>query len=534
MALQPTAFLSPAPEIRLVNRFDRGFDNAVATARTCYSSRGIVTPEEVAGDGEGPEAQSRRRARRDALARDIYLAGHHTTFQHAHFQFSLANVSRQFVWSFLHSHPFYNSEQVSQRYVAVREGTYAVPPLAGPDLARYRATAERMQTDYRALGDLLLPLARAEFYRRFPARRHQAERWEKDVQKRAQEVARYVLPVATFAYLYHTVSAITLFRYWRLAEQFDAPLEQRLVVGRMVEAVLAVDPDYRTVLEAPIPHEETPEHQAFVRFQQPAGPAGPAPGFRAAFDAGLEGRTSRLIDWPQRGEATLADSVREVLGATAGQISDGEAIDLVLDPASNRTFGEALRLSTHSKLTRCLSHLHYSFRKRLSHAADSQDQRHRMTPASRPVLAAQIDEEPDVVIPALVREEPAVERAYLEACARAWEGIGHLVRSGVPREHAHYLLPNAVAVRFTESADLLHLHHKLTLRLCYNAQEEIWRASLDEATQIRELHPRVGCWLLPPCGLRDRSATRPICPEGARYCGVPVWRLDLADYSRVI
>ena len=33
----------------------------------------------------------------------------------------------------------------------------------------------------------------------------------------------------------------------------------------------------------------------------------------------------------------------------------------------------------------------------------------------------------------------------------------------------------------TESADLASLHHKLRMRLCYNAQEEIWRASLDEA-----------------------------------------------------
>lgn len=525
------SFLSPAPEVRLVNRFDRGFDNAVATARTCYSNRGIVTPEEVAGVGESSEVTQRRQNRRDALARDIYLAGHHTTFQHAHFQFSLANVSRQFIWSFLHSHPFYNSEQVSQRYVPVRENSFAVPPLSGEALAVYRATAERMQADYRALGERLLPLAEAEFFRRFPARRHDPSRWEKEVQKKSQEIARYVLPVATLAYLYHTVSAVTLFRYWRLAEQFDTPLEQRLVVGRMVEEVLRVDPEYATILESPLPLEETPEFQALARLGRVAGPT---PGFGDGFDRSLERRTSRLVDWPVHGEPTLANAVREVLGASSSELDDGAAIDLVLDPASNRTFGEALRLSTHSKLTRCLSHLHYCFRKRLSHAADSQDQRHRMTPASRPVLAAQVDSEPDVVIPALVREDPEVERLFLDSCERAWEGMRRLARLGAPRELALYLLPNAVAVRFTESADLLHLHHKLTLRLCYNAQEEIWRASVDEAAQIRQVHPRVGRWLQPPCGLRDRSGARPICPEGVRYCGVPVWRLDLEDYSRVI
>ena len=72
-------------------------------------------------------------------------------------------------------------------------------------------------------------------------------------------------------------------------------------------------------------------------------------------------------------------------------------------------------------------------------------------------------------------------------------------------EFAAYLLPNAVAIRFTESADLLNLHHKCAMRLCYIAQEEIWRASLDEALQIREVIPRIG----PGSCLRARSATSP-------------------------
>ena len=90
-----------------------------AAARTCYSGGGIVTADWVAG-AKFDEA-ARRRALSGAMPRHRYFqAGHHTVFQHAHFQFALSNVSRQFVWSFLHAHPFYNSEQVSQRYVAVQ------------------------------------------------------------------------------------------------------------------------------------------------------------------------------------------------------------------------------------------------------------------------------------------------------------------------------------------------------------------------------------------------------------------------------
>jgi thymidylate synthase ThyX len=524
-------FLSPAPEVRLVNRFERSFDNAVATARTCYSSKGIVTAEEVAGVGEPAERQAVRAERRDQLARDIYQAGHHTTFQHGHFQFALANVSRQFLWSFLHSHPFYNSEQVSQRYVTVKAGNYAIPPLAGEALAVYTATADRLGADYEDLSRRLEPLAADAFYARFPARRHEPARWAKEIQKKAQEIARYVLPVATFAYLYHTVSAITLLRYWRLAELYDAPLEQRLVVGRMVEEVLRVEPGYRAVLEEPIPLDATPEHAAFVRLHDGA-PA--SRDFQRRFDATLAGRTSRLVDWGAHNEATVAEAVREVLGTTPERLSDDDALSLVLDPAQNRYFGEALNLGTHSKLSRCLVHAHFTFRKKLSHAADSQDQRHRMTPASRPILAAQVDSEPDVIEPGLIQEDDGVRRAFHDAVGRAWDGMARLTRLGVLREHVHYLLPNAVAIRFSESSDLLHLHHKHTMRLCYNAQEEIWRASVDEAEQISAVQPRLGRWLQPPCTQRARAGVKPPCPEGNRYCGVPVWRLERDAYERRI
>ena len=97
-----------------------------------------------------------------------------------------------------------------------------------------------------------------------------------------------------------------------------------------------------------------------------------------------------------------------------------------------------------------------------------------------------------------------------------------------------YLLPNAVTVRFTESADLLNLRHKHAMRLCYNAQEEIWRASVEEASQIRKVHPSIGQFLLPPCGHRQLAGTKPFCPEGDRYCGIPVWKLDLDEYERLI
>ncbi|MGC8916271.1 MAG: FAD-dependent thymidylate synthase [Thermoanaerobaculum sp.] len=521
-----------APCVRLVAAFPRPVDVAVAAARSCYAPH-LVPPEKVAGEylGEGERGQAL--ARRDRLAQSLYLAGHHTTFQHAHFLFAIEGVSRQFVWSFLHAHPFANSEQVSQRYVPVAADA-VYEPATLPPAARevFRQTVGSLHRTYTRLVELLSPVAEAELLARFPTWKRHPQRLARQTQRKAQEVARAVLPLATLTALYHTVSCLTLFRYRRLCAQADVPEETQAVVEAMVGEALAWDPDLGKLLQEPIPLEATPEYRFFWEFH--GGSPQPA-AFRREFDRKLEGFSSRLLSRGANNEGAVAAAVRAVLGLTQAQLPDAEAIQLVLDPSRNTLLGEELNLTTLAKLSRALHHAHYTFAKKLSHAADSQDQRHRMTPAARPLLWAVVDSEPDVVVPRLIGHAGGEALAcFEEAVSRAWEGASRLLSAGARREHALYLLPNALAIRFIESADLLHLHHKHRMRLCYNAQEEIWQASWEEAEQIAQVEPEIGRWLLPPCAIRKFAGKTPICPEGERFCGVPVWRLARRDYRRLI
>src|ERR1700693_5302223 len=103
-----------APRVTLRNAFSHPFDSAIAAARTCYASR-LIVPEEITDK------------QRLNIGAATFYSGHHTVFQHAHFEFGLENISRQFVWSFLHAHPFYNSEQQSQRYVRLDRAHAYVP-----------------------------------------------------------------------------------------------------------------------------------------------------------------------------------------------------------------------------------------------------------------------------------------------------------------------------------------------------------------------------------------------------------------------
>ncbi len=520
-------FRSPLPKVTLTNGFTDPYDNAVATARTCYNSR-VITPQDVRKD-------DRSRELRDRIARETYEAGHHTTIQHATFQFTLENVSRQAIWSFLHSHPFYNSEQVSQRYVEVKAGNVIHPALTDEQDSLYKTAVEDMMGTYKALIELLTPKVADEFFRIFPARRKTPEKWALGIKKKAQEVARYVLPIGTFAHLYHTISGLTLHRYHRLCQQWDVPTETRLMVKAMVAEVDKLDPQFFQRIEDPLPLEQTLEFKALSADGRLRVAGQDTRKFVREFDDELGTLSSRLVDYSVNGPASVAQGVRAVLGLTRAELSDAAAIDRVLSPKQNPYLAESLTLTTVSKLTRALSHAHYTFQKKLSHTADSQDQRHRMTPGSRPILQAHfVPGNVDVVLPDLIAAVPEAHARFQEACERTWGTIERLLNGGVPEEMALYLLPNAFPIRFYESGDLLHLHHKWVHRLCYTAQEEIWRASRDEVSQVEKVQPELVRHIRPPCTLRMQAKITPFCPEGPRFCGVPVWKLEPEQMQRLI
>ncbi len=141
---------------------------------------------------------------------------------------------------------------------------------------------------------------------------------------------------------------------------------------------------------------------------------------------------------------------------------------------------DMLDVAYHSPMMRTLNHASYVFEKKLSHTADSQDQRHRMVPASRPMMTLADTVAPDYVTPRLIRQNAEALAVYQQAMTDAWAAKNRLLALGVPLEYALYVLPNAKALRLVESGSFIALQHKWTLRTCFNAQEEIYLASMDE------------------------------------------------------
>ncbi len=504
------------PEVRLRNWFDAPYDDAIAAARTCYSPR-VVRPDEIT---------ARQRKNIGPLT---FEGGHHTVYQHATFEFELSGISRQLVWSLLHSFPFYNTEQQSQRYVRLDAVQAHVPPiLAGEARMVYEQEMQRAWASYRALGERLEPVTLGILSELWRLKERQSKAFGRNVareaEKKAIETARYVLPIACHTAMVYTISGITLHRLHRMAVACDAPREARDVVDRMVEQVKRLDPAFfEEIGEAPLALDELPEAQL----------APPRVGDKAwieAFDRSLDGRASKLVDYGVNGPRVVADAVRNVLGSA--HLSDEEAIAAVLDPSRNRHRLDTLNISAHSPLMRTLNHAHYSFRKKISHSADSQDQRHRMVPGSRPLLSRTVPDHPDVEVPGLLLEDPACEALFRESVEASWDARNRLLALGVEPEVALYVLPNALSVRFEESGSLLHLLHKWTMRTCLNAQREIYEASMDEIEQVREVHPELARFVGPPCSVRSGNIS-PRCTEGTHFCGVPVWK-SFPDIERRI
>src|SRR5690348_14132777 len=329
-----------APRVTLRNSFDHPFDSAMAAARTCYSPR-LIGPDEIT------EKQ------RVTIGSGTYYGGHHTVYQHAHFEFGLENVSRQFVWSLLHSHPFYNSEQQSQRYVRLDRAQAYVPPhdATNPNFGPaerelYENAVARAWQRYRELTAVLQPGAReilADIWHvsgmSHPKRIQKVERQS---EKRAIEIARYVLPVAAFTTMVHTLSGIVLHRLFRMQAASDTPAEARQVIGQMAERVREIDPQFFDRFDNE-PMDEPPEWNQVARDGEK---------FAREFDAQLGNLTSRLIDYSPRAIQAVAEAYRAVMGLTAAECPDAEALDRMLNPARNPYRRETLNVGVHAPMMR--------------------------------------------------------------------------------------------------------------------------------------------------------------------------------------
>ena len=148
----------------------------------------------------------------------------------------------------------------------------------------------------------------------------------------------------------------------------------------------------------------------------------------------------------------------------------------------------------------------------ISRACSHQLVRHRMASYSqqsqRYIEGRRLGER--VVIPRTVREESETFKALVEASGMAYT---RLVGSGVPKEDARFVLPNAAQTSLVMTMDGGSLNHFFGLRCCERAQWEIKELADEMLLKVLGVSPEFFRETGPYC------CQLGYCPEGRFTCG---------------
>jgi flavin-dependent thymidylate synthase len=435
-------------------------DIAVGSARSCYFGKHIITPEDVANWD-----------RKNELLDSIFKAGHHTTLMHYHFTILIEGISRLLIWRMLHSHPYYNSEQVSQRYAKMKIDNFTYPKDA--DKNEWENYYKEMFNYYEILIDKLTP----EIEKILPKFK------KKEAKKKAQEFARYLLPLGMNAHLYHTVNVITALRYISAANAMpEARNEAKEFITLLEKEMLKIDKDLVPLIE-------------FAKSQKAIFP-----------EIDIEKIKKRHKINDER--VKVFDIVEYDFDLNENYAGVMRLSSMLLDESILGSFNTYIKLSL---------------------SADAQNQRHRRSPAIRPKLEDIYKK--DYYTPTIIEQtandiyQKAIEKSY-EFFEKQKEILGF--------GEAAYALLNAHNIEIVEHNDFNAFAHKAQMRLCYNAQEEIFDITYNQVKQLKEAGVKAAKNFLPPCAIRYKLKIRPTCPEGERFCGVKVWKLNFEDYKRII
>ena len=480
-----------------------------AAARTCYSSE-IQTPLDYL------QKSDKYRQISDSVVISTKEAGHNTTRQHASYTFALENISRLAI-NFLHSQPFYNSEEMSQRYVNMADTRSLTPDTGNEDHNRALSeAATSLSTAYNHLQELLMPTTRKFILERFPGR--DTEVWKNKIDneagKKSQEIARYLLPLGMPTNLHFTINELTLKRLYHLSQNLPITNELSAIIQGMVDVAISTDPSLQQELDKPLPILARPRYNPK--------------------NTDHHSENIAIIDNLSPISPNITRAVRHILGVTSEEISDDDALKLVFDPNINPLMTQVDGDGVIDHLSQSLNQVNLSVELSLSHTANYQLHRHRSLNHTTPLIIPLPQSESDYVIPTILDSNPEAYEFFLETLALHSQKLQNLFDQGISLEHLQYLLPNAVRIHKSVSGPFGAWYHFLKTRNCFNAQEEINAIATSITKQIIDIDPALAPHLdhLVPCGLRKESNVKPYCPEGARFCGVRIWNLSVKDYPR--
>jgi thymidylate synthase (FAD) len=95
------------------------------------------------------------------------------------------------------------------------------------------------------------------------------------------------------------------------------------------------------------------------------------------------------------------------------------------------------------------------------------------------------------VTPASIVKNMDAKKTYDEALERISETYQRLLKMGIPKEDARFILPNAAKTNIIVTMNARELHHFFNLRCCARAQWEIREVAIEMFRQVKKATPKL-------------------------------------------
>ena len=149
----------------------------------------------------------------------------------------------------------------------------------------------------------------------------------------------------------------------------------------------------------------------------------------------------------------------------------------------------------------------------ISRSSSHQLVRHRIASYSQKSQRYIKEEDFDYVIPPFINNNPEAKEIYEKEMDNIRNTYKNLIKLGVHREDARFVLPNACETSLICTFNARSLHNFFKLRCCTRAQWEIRELAEKMLEEVKKVAPILFEKAGPPC------ISEGICREGAMSCG---------------
>lgn len=195
--------------------------------------------------------------------------------------------------------------------------------------------------------------------------------------------------------------------------------------------------------------------------------------------------------------------------------SNKSPLDLYTD-LTDKEIEKLINIVTSNGHLSTLEHATFTFGvSDISRACTHQLVRHRMASYNQQSQRyVDLSKDQNTILPKSILSSEEAKSEYLNITKIAHEGYSKLVKMGIPKEDARYLLPNSYPSNIIVTMNARELMHFFEVRCCNRSQWEIRDLAWKMLKICKSVAPRLFKYSGPKC-MFDK------CPEGNMSCGNP-------------